>query len=168
MKQKINIWIGQITLYAALALVIGVFSHWPVYQHLAPDRAVIKLSLIHQGQLLGECVQQTPEELAKLPPNMRAPSRCPRERSPLTVEVDVDGQLAHRQLAHPSGLSSDGPAAIYRRLEVNAGAHQIAIRLKDNARSAGFDYTLEREITLDPAEILVIDFDSAEKRITLR
>ncbi len=168
MTEKLKLWIGQILLYAALAGVIGVFSRWPVYQHLAPDQAVIKLSLVHQAQLLGECVQQTPEELARLPPNMRAPSRCPRERSPLTVEVDVDGVLAHRQIASASGLSSDGPAAIYRRIEVDAGVHRIAVRLKDNARTDGFDYTLEREIELVPAEILVIDFDSADKRITLR
>ncbi|MGE4071308.1 MAG: hypothetical protein AB7E72_09060 [Lysobacterales bacterium] len=168
MTDKLKLWIGQILLYAALAGVIGVFSGWPVYQHLPPDRAVIKLSLVHQAQLLGDCVQQTPEELARLPPNMRAPSRCPRERSPLTVEVDIDGALTHRQVASASGLSSDGPAAIYRRIEVGAGAHRIAVRLKDNARTDGFDYTLERDIELAPAEILVVDFDAAEKRITLR
>lgn len=168
MSTKIKLWIGQILLYAALAAVIGVFSRWPVYEHLAPDRALIKLSVIHQGKLLGDCVVQTPEELAKLPPNMRAPSRCPRERSPLTVELDLDGQLVYSQTANPSGLSSDGPSALYRRLEVTAGAHHIAVRLKDNARSEGFDYVLDQDISLVPAEILVIDFDSELKRITLR
>jgi hypothetical protein len=168
MSLKPGIWMGQIALYGALAGVIGVFSQWPVYQHLAPDRALIKLSVVHQGQLLGDCVQQTPEELAKLPPNMRAPSRCPRERSPLTLELELDGQLAERLVAQPSGLSRDGAAAIYRRIEVATGSHHIVVRLKDNARSAGFDYALEQTVTLKPAEILVVDFDAADKRITLR
>jgi hypothetical protein len=168
MTQKLSLWIGQITLYAALAAVIGVFSRWPPYQHLAPDRALIKLSMVHQGQLLGACVQRTPEELARLPPNMRAPSSCPRERSPLTVEIDIDGQLAHRQVAYPSGLSGDGASAIYRRLEVASGAHRIAVRLKDDAHSSGFDYTLEGDVHLKPAQILVVDFDATDRRITLR
>ena len=165
---KIGIWIGQGLLYAAFAAVIGVFSQWPSYQHLAPDKALVKLSFSHQGELLGECVEQSLEELAKLPPNMRAPTRCPRERSPVTVEIDIDGTLAHKQIAQPSGLSSDGASAVYHRLEVPAGNHRVGVRLKDNARSAGFDYTLEQDVTLAPAEILVIDFDSEHKRITLQ
>jgi hypothetical protein len=165
---KIGIWIGQGLLYAAFALVIGVFSQWPSHQHLAPDKALVKLSFSHQGERLGECVEQTLEELAKLPPNMRAPTRCPRERAPVTVEIDIDGVLAHQQVAQPSGLSRDGASAVYQRLEVTAGQHRIGVRLKDNARSEGFDYTLEQDVTLGPAEILVIDFDPEHKRVTLR
>jgi len=30
-------WLGQAVLYGLFALFIGVFSHWPVYEHLAPD-----------------------------------------------------------------------------------------------------------------------------------
>ena len=100
------VWMGQAVLYAALAAVILVFTRWPSYQNLPADSALIKLSISHQGKVLGDCVELTPEELAKLPPNMRAPVSCPRERSPLTVEIDVDGVLAYRQVAQPSGLST--------------------------------------------------------------
>lgn len=161
-------WGGQVLLYAAFAATLATFSHWPRYQHLAPDRALIKLSFTHQGQLLGKCEALSPEELARLPPNMRAPTRCPRERAPVTVEVDIDGVIAHRQTARPSGLSRDGAAAVYQRLEVAAGRHRIAVRLKDDANTAGFNYSAEEVVTLQPAEILVIDFDSAKHRITLR
>ncbi len=165
--KKFAVWLGQGILYAALATVIVVFSRWPAYQNLAADRALIKISISHQGQLLGDCVELTPQELAKLPPNMRAPKSCPRERSPLTIEVDVDGQLAHRQVAKPSGLSGDGAAVVYRRLEVPAGKHHIEVRMKDNARSEGFDYTRSEEVDLAPSEILVVDFDAATRRIIL-
>ena len=135
----IGAWLGQALLYAALAAVILVFTRWPVYENLAADRALIKISISHQGKLLGDCVELSPEELARLPPNMRVPRNCPRERSPLTVEVDVDGELAHRQVSQPSGLSSDGAAVVSRRLEVPAGTHEIGVRMKDDARSEGFD-----------------------------
>lgn len=163
----IGAWLGQALLYAALAVVILAFTRWPVYQNLAAGRALIKISISHQGKLLGDCVELSAEELAKLPPNMRVPKSCPRERSPLTVEVDVDGKLAHHQVSQPSGLSSDGAAVVYRRLEVAAGTHQIAVRMKDDARSEGFDYTRTESVTLAPAEILVIDFDAAARRIIL-
>ena len=165
---KFGVWLGQGVLYAALAVVIAIFSRWPAYQNLAPDLALIKISISHQGQLLGDCVQLSPQDLAKLPPNMRAPKSCPRERSPLTIEVDVDGKLAHHQEANPSGLSRDGAAVVYRRLEVPAGKHHIEIRMKDNARSEGFDYTRSEEVDLAPAEILVVDFDAAKRQITLQ
>ncbi|HQX33516.1 hypothetical protein [Dokdonella sp.] len=161
------VWMGQAVLYAALAAVILVFTRWPSYQNLPADSALIKLSISHQGKVLGDCVELTPEELAKLPPNMRAPVSCPRERSPLTVEIDVDGELAYRQVAQPSGLSSDGAAVVYHRIEVPAGAHAIEVRMKDDARSEGFDYTRSETVTLAPAEILVVDFDAAERRIIL-
>src|SRR3546814_8056766 len=108
-------WLAQGLLYLGFAAAIAVFSRWPVYQHLAPGKAVIKLSISHQGKLLGDCETLSLDELARLPPNMRAPVRCPRERSPLTVEVDIDGVPLLRQVASPSGLSRDGAATVYQR-----------------------------------------------------
>jgi len=161
-------WLGQVALYGAFALAIGVFSHWPPYQHLAPDRALIKVSFHRQGKPVSECRQATPEELAKLPPNMRAPRVCPRERSPITVELDLDGKPTLHNVAPPSGLRRDGASAYYRRLDVPAGAHRLAIRVKDDVRSAGFDYVREQSVTLAPAQILVIDFDPDKGGITVQ
>ena len=123
---------------------------------------------MHHGERPGERQAQTLEELAKLPPNMRAPTRCPRERSPVTVELDIDGVPAYRHVAQPSGLSRDGASAVYHRHEVAAGRHRIAVRLKDDPRSPGFDFVLEQDVELAPAQILVVDFDSERHRITLR
>jgi hypothetical protein len=161
-------WLGQLVLYGAFAVVIGVFSRWPAYQHLAPDRALIKLSFNHQGKPVSECRRQSAEELAKLPPNMRAPMVCPRERAPIAVELDIDNRPALRHVAPPSGLSRDGASALYHRIEVPAGTHQIAVRLKDSVRASGFDYTRDATVTLKPAQIVVIDFDPEKGGITLQ
>lgn len=160
--------LGQAALYALFALTLAVFSRWPVYQHLPPDQALFKLSFSHQGQRLGECIEQSADELAKLPPNMRAPKRCPRERSPLRVQVEIDGSVVHEQTAQPSGLSRDGASAVYQRLPVSAGKHRVTVRLNDDVNQPGYNYELEREVELQPAQIIVIDFDSERKRITLR
>jgi len=166
-----NKWVrrlGQAALYALFALTLAVFSRWPVYQHLPPDQALFKLSFSHQGQRLGECEELSPAELAKLPPNMRAPTRCPRERSPLRVQVEIDGAVVHNQVAKPSGLSADGASAVYQRMPVSAGRHRVVVRLNDNANQPGYNFELHREVELQPAQIMVIDFDSEQQRITLR
>ncbi len=161
-------WIGQLLLYGLFALVIGVFSHWPPYRHLAADQALVKLSFSHSGKPVSDCRPQTAEELAKLPPNMRAPVRCPRERSPIVVELDVGGTPALRHVATPSGLSKDGASSVYHRVAVTAGEHRVSVRLRDDARSTGFDHVRDATVTLAPAQILVIDFDTATQKITLQ
>ncbi len=161
-------WLLQCLLYAAFVGFLALFSHWPAYRHLDDDDALIKLSIVHLGARLRACVEQTAEELARLPPNMRAPSRCPRERAPLAVEVDVDGEPLLRQTAKPGGLSSDGSASMYSRRVIDAGEHHVAVRLRDSAREDGFDYERELTVSLQPAQILVIDFDSEAREITIR
>jgi len=161
-------WLGQLVLYAAFGLFIGVFSQWPPYRHLAPDAALIKLSMVHSGKPRGACRERTAEELASLPPNMRAPVVCPRERSPVTVELDIDDRAVVRASAPPSGLSQDGASALYVRVPVTAGERALAVRLNDDATVAGFPYHLEQRVTLAPGQVLVIDFDAERGGITLQ
>jgi hypothetical protein len=164
---KLLPWTGQILLYALFAALIGVFSRWPTYQQLPSDQALIKLSFIHPGQLLEPCRKRTDEELSKLPPNMRAPMQCGRERSPVTIELELDGAPAYRQVAPPSGLSADGASAVYHVLPVAAGAHQITVRLNDSTAS-GFAFERSENLLLRPAQILVIDFDTTKGGILLQ
>jgi hypothetical protein len=150
----------QIPAYAAFAAVIGYFSAQPVYQHLAPDRAVVKLSFSHAGQRKVACRQRSAEELAKLAPNMRAQLDCPRERSDVHVEVDMDGEPLYRIALRPSGLRNDLPSTVYRRLEIPAGRHTFRTRLADTA-SGEFRHHGETTVDLAPGRVLVIDFDAS-------
>jgi len=161
-------WAGQLLLYAAFAAAIGVFSRWPTYRHLAADEALIKLSFTHAGKPVGDCRPISEAERAKLPPNMRAPMVCPRERSPVRVEVDIDGRPVVRRSAAPSGLSRDGASAVYQRIVVPAGPQRIAVRLADDARASGFAWQRDVNMTLAPAQILVIDFDAEKGGITFQ
>ena len=163
---RVATWIGQGLLYGLFAVIIGVLSHWPAYSPLAPGQALVKVSFIHEGQRVAPCRALTAEELAKLPPNMRAPMQCGRERSPVTIELDVDGATVYRQVAAPSGLSRDGASAVYHRVQVAAGRHRIAVRLKDRAGPGPFTSTREATVILRPAQVLVIDFDP-QRGITL-
>ncbi|MER1966814.1 hypothetical protein [Castellaniella sp. GW247-6E4] len=161
-------WAGQALLYGCFAVAIGVFSRWPVYHPLPPGMAQIKVSFMHNGARLADCRPYTAEELAKLAPNMRKATKCERERSPVSIEVDLDGQPVLSHVSVPSGLSRDGASTLYRRLDVPAGEHRIAVRFKDSQSVQGYTHQREDTITLAPAQVMVIDFNADKGGIVLQ
>lgn len=150
--------LGQSVLYAAFALLIGYFATLPVYTHMDPGASAITLSFGHAGERKTPCRRLTPEEIAALPPNMRRPMDCPRERVPLLVELVVDGERLFRAALPPSGVAGDGTATAYERFVVTPGLHVITARLRDSRRLEGFDYEHEQSVELAAGENLVIDF----------
>jgi hypothetical protein len=147
----------QVPAYAAFAAFVGYFSSAPPYRHLDPGMAVVKLSFIHAGERKLACHERTPEELAKLAPNMRAKLDCPRARSDVKVELEMDGKVIYRIEARPSGLRDDMPSSVYRRLEVPAGRHTVRARLADTA-TGEFRHEGQASVDLAPGRVLVIDF----------
>jgi hypothetical protein len=150
---------GQAAFYALLVAALGYGSALP-YTHFPPEQALIKVSFAHSGAPATECRRLTPEELAKLPPNMRRPRECPRGRVPLRLELAVDGELLIGEDLVPTGLFGDGPARIYRRLAVSPGQHRIEARLWDGRARAGAkpDYLRVVEVDLAPRRNLAVDF----------
>jgi hypothetical protein len=160
-------YLAQAVLYAAFVAVIGYFSSAPRYVHLPPDEALIKLSFSHAGARKEPCHDRTPEELAKLAPNMRAQTVCPRERVPVTVEIVLDGAPLFSIVAAPSGLARDGASTVYRRISVPAGTHRIAARLSD-VPDGKFNHRGDATVDLAPGRVLVIDFDAAQGGFVFR
>ena len=148
---------GQTALYALFAAAVGYFSTSPRYQHLRPDEALLRLSFSHPGKIKADCRQRTPEELAKLPANMRAPLDCPRERSPVIVRVELDGAELYHETFAPSGLSRDGASTGYRRVPIAAGRHRVRAQFNDDARASGFNYERDRVIDAAAGQVVLID-----------
>jgi hypothetical protein len=116
------------------------------------------LSFVHGADRRAECRRLTPEEIAKLPPNMRRVMDCPRGRRPLQVELDVGAQVRFRAELPPTGIAGDGPSRAYERFVLPAGEYDVAVRLRDTPRTEGFDYERTGRITLSPDQMFVIDF----------
>lgn len=152
---------AQLALYLPLMALIGYFSSAPRFSVLAQDEALVRLSFIHAGERKEPCRTRSAEELAKLPPNMRAPLDCPRERAAVLVELEIDGVIVVRREVRPAGLKRDGNATVYQRLAVPAGRHRIAARLSDRP-DGDFNYRKEQMIDLAPGEALLIDFVTAK------
>jgi hypothetical protein len=161
-------WLGQIVLYGLFAAAIGTFAQWPPYRHLEPKQALIKLSFTRVGKPVGDCRPLTAAEAAKLQPNMRPTSVCPRERSPLVVQVALNGKPLVDRLVPPTGLARDGAASIYERIVVPAGEQRVAVRLSDDVRARDRPFQREATVTLAPGQVLVIDFDAGKGEIVLQ
>lgn len=151
-------WVGQAALYAAFAAVLGLLSAWPSYRQSQSDIAQVKLSLSHPGQRVKACHKRTREELAKLAPNMRAKMKCSRERWPITVELSLDGDVIFLGTAAAAGLRSDGASSFYEKFNLPAGMYNLSVRLNDAGPQGAFSQKLSQDITLVPAQNLVIGF----------
>jgi hypothetical protein len=151
---------AQLALYAPLMAILAYFSTEPRFSAVTPDEALVRVSFIHATQRKEACRERSAEELAKLAPNMRAALDCPRERSPLLVEVELDGKLVLRREVQPSGLRRDGNTALYHRLALPAGRHRIVARLRDRPEG-DFNYIKDEAVQLAAGRVLIIDFNAA-------
>lgn len=146
--------------YTLFMVLVWYFSAAPPYRQLTPEQAVITVAFAHAGERREACRELSQEDLAKLPPNMRAPMDCPRERSPVSVDLLIDDQLVIDEVRNAPGIYSDLGVDVYRSAKVIAGEHRLLVHMNDNARVDGPTHVHEEVVTLKPAQHLVINFDS--------
>ncbi len=146
--------------FVTLVLSLGVawLSASPAWQTVPENMALLRLSFTHSGDRSASCRDRTPEELAKLPPNMRQTQVCARRRPPIYVELEVDGALIYSAESAPSGIAGSGPSRLYERLLLPAGTHNLTVRMRDNPASEAYGYEAKRKIDLKPGQSFVIDF----------
>ena len=148
---------GQAVAYLVFAGLI-FYGTTASYRHFAEDKALIKLSFTHGAARPTDCRRLSAEELARRAPNMRRPTECARGRLPVFTELIVDGETLFSASLPPTGLAHDGPSRVYRSFVVAPGRHRLVIRLRDTARSDGFDYSREADVELAAQRNFVIDF----------
>lgn len=159
--QKISIRsiLLQIVNYSVFMGLVWFFSFNPPYRQLAKDNAVVTLAFGHAAKRVSECNVLSQEELNKLAPNMRKPMDCPRERSPVTIELRLDGELAAREVIKSPGLYQDQSVDIYRNIKVPRGEHLLSVWMNDDVNAEGPTYQFEKSVSLQPAQRLVLSFD---------
>lgn len=148
----------QILTFFVFAALIAYLSASPSYHYASSELTTVKLSLSHATDRVEPCVKLTPKEVSELAPNMRRAERCERERLPLQVELQVDGEIVIRIDASPSGLWNDGPASIYERFDLAPGTHKITARLRDTSRTVGWDYNHTENVELKAGHYFTVTF----------
>ena len=154
--------------YGVFFALVAWLSVWPRFQLLDTGHAMVSLSFSHAGQRIRECRKLTQEELNQLPPNMRKPEDCPRERLPVRVFFAVDDTTLFDRTLTPTGLWHDGSATVYQRLEVPAGKQELFIGMNERGQADGFDYSLTQAVDLAPGQHAVVEFDSERGAFELR
>jgi len=150
--------VGQFVVIGLLFAGVAALADWPVYRQIPPGSGVVILTFVHGADRRGECRRLTPQEIAKLPPNMRRVQDCPRKRRPLYVELDLGGRTVYRASLPPSGIAGDGPSRVYERFVLPAGEYEVSIRMRDTARTEGFDHHRNGRVQLAADQMFVIDF----------
>ncbi len=161
-------WVLAGLAYTAFMIPVGVFSVWPRFGLIETGHSMVSVSFSLAGDRIGECRRLSQEELDELPPNMRNPVDCPRERLPVRVLLTADGQILYDSILPPAGFWNDGAASVYRRIPVTAGRQELFIGANARGETAGFDYSLVEQVDLNPGQHVVIEFDHIGKTFFLR
>jgi hypothetical protein len=149
---------AQFGVILALFASVVAFADWPRYRQTPHDTGLVVLTFVHGASRDAECRRLSPQEIARLPPNMRRTHECPRGRRPIYVELNVRDKTVYRAFLPPTGLAGDGPSRVYRRFVLPVGEHNISVRMRDTARSQGFDHERSELIKLGPDQMFAIDF----------
>ncbi|MBF0383198.1 MAG: hypothetical protein HQL69_19420 [Magnetococcales bacterium] len=152
--------------YTVFCLIIFYLSTAPAYNYLQPDQAEIKLAFKHASQRLYACKKLTRAELKKLPPNMRKPKDCPRERAIVQVIINLDGKKIADEKFVPPGLHQDATVFAYSKLPLPIGDHVLSVEMRDSGREEGHDYAKQEHISITPGQAVVIGFDSVNQELT--
>lgn len=146
--------------YTVFMALVWYFATSPSIKIIADDEAVITIAFSHAGQLREPCRRLSQEELNKLAPNMRKLDDCPRERSPVTIEARLDDEPFYSAVLPPPGLFGDGGVDVFHKAKIPAGEHHLSLKMNDSVRIEGFNHQLERPVKINPAQILLVGFES--------
>ena len=146
--------------YALFVAVVWYFSINPPYHQLEDNQAVIVLSFTHATKLREACRKLSQQELMKLAPNMRLATDCPRERSPMVLELYLDDKLLTKTTVEPTGFHKDQGVNVFKRIKVNAGQHTLRLWMNDNINIKSPTYRYEQIVALKPEQQLLIDFNA--------
>lgn len=148
--------------YSVFMALIWYFASAPSVRIIADDEAMITIAFAHAGELREPCRMLSQEELNQLAPNMRKIDDCQRERSPVTIEAMLDGEPFYSASLKPPGLYEDGGVDVFYSVKIPAGTHRLSLRMNDSVRVEGFNHSFERQVRIDPAQILLVSFDARQ------
>ncbi|MCP4188231.1 MAG: hypothetical protein GY763_11585 [Gammaproteobacteria bacterium] len=153
-------YILQAINYSVFMALIWYFATAPSIRIIEDDEAMLTMAFAHAGELREPCRRLSQEELNKLAPNMRKLDDCPRERSPVLIEMLLDGEPVYKKQLDAPGLYNDGGVDVYFSQTIKAGEHRIILKMDDSVRGSGFEYFTEQTVDVVPAQILLVGFNT--------
>jgi hypothetical protein len=148
--------------YSVFMSLVWYFASAPAVRLIAEDEAKLTIAFAHAGQLREPCRMLSQEELNKLAPNMRKLDDCPRERSPVTIRAELDGDIVYDVSLPPPGLFGDGGVDVFYSAKIPAGDHQLSLKMNDSVLIEGFNHQFDQAVTIEPKQILLVSFNQKQ------
>jgi len=146
--------------YSIFMGLVWYFASAPAVRLIGENESKITIAFAHAGQLREPCRMLSQEELNELAPNMRKLDDCPRERSPVLIEAELDGETIYDVSLPPPGLFGDGGVDVFYSAKIPAGEHHLRLKMNDSVRIEGFNHQFEQTVNIEPAQILLVSFES--------
>jgi len=150
-------WAGATAVATAFGALIAFASDRPFAAAPVPTELVV--SFKHPGRVSEHCRKIDEAEKARLPPHMRRDEICDRMRSPVRLQVAVDGATVLERAYEPRGLRSDGNSVAVERIALEPGEHRVRVSLGDGPDAAEWNLTDEREVKAGSNERVVVLYD---------
>ncbi len=157
-RQRVQSIAAAIVLVASLSAVIFSVGTLP-YRTPHSSQPELVVSFNHSGAIVN-ARKLTPEERAKRLPHMRAQVNVARERTPVRLRVQVDGQTVFDDSFQPKGLSKDGPSIAVTRLPIAAGQHSVHVELADTIDANAWTKQWSEKVSFESNRTRVILFDT--------
>jgi len=172
---------GTMMAVAATASIIGL-SGLP-WTPPGADRSLLRLAWRAVGELVEECRRPTAEENERLPAHMRREQVCEGRTAPFHLRVEVDGRPVIDDTVFSAGARGDRPVYVFRELEIEAGAHSVAVdfitllpaggapvRTGAAAAAPAFPDTLrfEGRVAGEPGRITLLTYDADRRSLVSR
>jgi ferredoxin/coenzyme F420-reducing hydrogenase delta subunit len=125
------------------------------YEVPLDSRCELVLSVKHSGEFLeGEEDYEGAEDLA---PHMRAARQLQKERAPVRLQVELDGEIVLDTAIRPGGVYRDTASIGMRRVTVDPGTHSVRIRIGETGDPGEWTYEEEK----------VLEFRDLNRRVVL-
>ena len=151
--------VGVAVTLITLAALLGA-SDAP-FRNPAPDGPEFVFTFRAYGEWVsGAAAARLDPALDKRPVHMRNNQPAKRTRSPVIVQVAVDGRI-QEHVYRPKGFKSDGASVGELRVPLTPGAHRITVRVATNPDPAATRQTWSAEVDARPRRLSVLSLDAS-------
>jgi len=150
---------GLLVSAVVLVALLGV-SDAP-FRNPAPSEAEFIFTFRAYGDWVSGAAAALPDPAHDTRPvHMRAAQPMQRTRSPVIVQLDVDGRLEEHTF-RAKGFTSDGASVGELRVLLTPGAHRLSVKVATHSDPTAPRQTWTAEVTARPGRLSVLTLDSS-------
>ena len=167
---------GVIGLLAGSTVILGamlLIGRVP-FGELPTEQSELRLSLRSDRGYTEVCVTRTPEELLKLPPQMRKPRHCERSILEYGLMVTIDGQRVVDERLRPGGAFGDRPVVVDSHVPMQSGERTVSLwfgpLVTDIAEGASIPAAYELPTTtmsFVPGRAILVELETGERGFSI-